>query len=226
MRLVDLSLEISDGAQSHGVHARTTVMDYVTHAFSAPRYRPPCRGFASKLLIMSDHAGTHVDAPYHFIESGATIDRVPPETLLGPAVLLDVTGRVPPGRPAAAADLEALCRERGLTVNPGDIALLRVWRGRWGEPGFHEAKGPDESAAQWLLDRGVKAMGIDLPYFEADLADLRRPLHMLALGRGVPLVENLVNLEQIGRDRFTFIGLPLPIRGATGSPVRAVALVE
>ncbi|MBI1728091.1 MAG: hypothetical protein HYR50_12570 [Candidatus Rokubacteria bacterium] len=52
MKLVDLSLELHDGFQSHGAHARTTVMDFVTHAFSAPRYNPPCRGFADKLLIL------------------------------------------------------------------------------------------------------------------------------------------------------------------------------
>ncbi len=51
MKLVDLSLELYDGFQSHGAHARTTVMDFVTHAFSASRYSPPCRGFATKLLI-------------------------------------------------------------------------------------------------------------------------------------------------------------------------------
>jgi len=52
MKLVDLSLELHDGFPSHGAHARTTVMDFVTHAFSAPRYSPPCRGFATKLLIL------------------------------------------------------------------------------------------------------------------------------------------------------------------------------
>jgi kynurenine formamidase len=69
-------------------------------------------------------------------------------------------------------------------------------------------------------------MGIDLAYFEADLSDMRRPVHMLVLGRGVPIIENLVNLDQIGRASFTFIGLPLRIKGATGSPIRAVALLD
>ncbi len=226
MKLVDLSLELYDGFQSHGAHARTTVMDFVTHAFSAPRYSPPCRGFATKLLIASDHAGTHVDAPYHFIEDGPTIERVPPETLLGPAVVLDVTPYLTAGEPATAATLARVCAEEKRSVERDSIALIRVWKGQWGEPGFHEAKGLDETGARWLLDRGVKAMGIDLPYFEADLSDMRRPVHMLVLGRGVPIIENLVNLDQIGRSRFTFIGLPLRIKGATGSPIRAVAVLD
>jgi kynurenine formamidase len=226
VKLVDLTLELHDGFQSHAAHARTTVMDFVTHAFSAPRYTAPCRGFATKLLIMSDHAGTHVDAPYHFIEGGQTIEQVAPESLYGPAVLLDVARHLPDARPATADALERLCREQGISVEAGDIALLRMWPGRWGAHGFHEAQGIHESGARWLLDRGVKAIGIDLAYFEADLIDMRRPVHMLVLGRGVPVMENLVNLDQIGRSRFTFIGLPLPIRGATGSPIRAVALLD
>ncbi len=226
MKLVDLSLEVYDGFQSHVTHARTTVMDYVTHAFSAPRYVAPCRGFATKLLVMSDHAGTHVDAPYHFVPEGVTVEQVPPESLMGPAVVIDATAFIAPDRPAGADTLARAAAAQDATPEPGDIALVRVWKGRWGDPGFAHAKGVDESGAAWLLDRGVKAVGIDLAYFEGDLADLRRPVHLLVLGRGIPIVENLVNLELIPRPRFTFVGLPLRIRDATGSPIRAVAVVE
>jgi kynurenine formamidase len=226
MRLVDLSVEITDGFQSHASHARTTVMDFVTHAFSASRYLPPCRGFATKLLIMSDHGGTHADAPFHFIPEGATIEQVPLTSLVGSAVLLDVTEHTMRGQAATPAVLEAACRKSGVEMKPGDIAILHVWDQPWGAPGFHDAKGLDEFAAAWLVDRGVAAVGIDIAYLEADLSDLRRPVHMVVLGRGVPIVENLVNLDQIDRPRFTFIGLPLRIKGATGSPIRAVAVLD
>lgn len=226
MKIVDLTLPLCDGLQSHSVHPRTTVMDFVTHAFSAPRYQPPCRGFATKLLVMSDHAGTHVDAPYHFIEGGATIEQVPLESLMGPAVLVDLTAGGALERPATAETMAGVCRDRGIVIEGGDIVLVRVWPGAPDDPGFHQAKGIDETAAAWLLDRGVKAMGIDLPYFEGDLADMRRPVHMLVLGRGVPIMENLVHLGTLRCTRFRFVGLPLPIRGATGSPIRAVAILE
>lgn len=226
MKVVDLTVPLYDGFQSHSAHPRMTVMDFVTHAFSAPRYQPPCRGFATKLLIMSDHAGTHVDAPYHFVESGATIEQVPLESLMGPAVLIDLAAAGPLPRPASAETLARACREQDVRVDPGDIVLLRAWPGGHDDAGVHHAKGVDETAAAWLLERGVKAMGIDLPYFEGDLADMRRPVHMLVLGRGVPLIENLANLGALGRTRFTFVGLPLAIRGATGSPIRAVGILE
>ena len=114
MKLVDLSLELYDGFQSHGAHARTTVMDFVTHEFSAPRYSPPCRGFARS------------------------------------------------------------CSSRRITLGP-------MWMRRTTSSG---------------------------------------------MGRGVPIIENLVNLDQVGQPRFTFIGLPLRIKGATGSPIRAVAVLD
>ena len=77
-----------------------------------------------------------------------------------------------------------------------------------------------------MLDRGDKATGNNQASFEAGLSDMRRPVHMVVLGRGVPIIENLINLDQIGQPRFTFIGLPLRIRGATGSPIRAVAVLD
>jgi arylformamidase len=124
MKLVDLSLEPYDGFQSRGAHARTTVMDFVTRACSVPWYSPPCRGFAMKLLIASDHARTHVDVPYHFIEDGPTIERVQPETLLGPAVVLDVTPCPRAGEPATAAATRArVCAEGKLSVKRA-VAVL------------------------------------------------------------------------------------------------------
>ena len=225
-RVLDLSLEVYDGFQSHATHARTTVMDYVTHAFSAPRYVAPCRGFATKLLVMSDHVGTHVDAPYHFVPEGVTIEEVPPASLIGPAVVLDATAHMVADRPATAETLERAAAAQGVKIEEGDIAVVRVWKGGWGDPGFAHAKGVDETGAAWLLERGVKAVGIDIAYFEGDLADLRRPVHMLVLGHGIPIVENLINLERIPAGRFTFVGLPLRIRGATGSPIRAVAVLD
>lgn len=125
-----MSLELYDGFPSHGAHARTTVMDFVTHGFSAPRYSPPCRGFATKLPIASDHAGARVDAPYHFIEDGPAIERVPPETLLGPAVVLDVTPCLGAGEPATAATLARVCAHGKLSVERDSIALIRMWKGQ------------------------------------------------------------------------------------------------
>jgi arylformamidase len=225
MKLVDLTVEIHDGFQSHPSHARTVVMNFVTHAFSAPRYQPPCKGFASKLLVMSDHAGTHVDAPFHFYDDGDTIEATPPEQLLGPAVVIDAADAV--GEEGVTdVLLQRLAAQQEVEVRRGDIVLVRTWKGPWGGEGFHDAKGVALSGARWLVDRGAKVIGTDISILERDNRDMGRPVHLFMLARKVPIIENLVNLDQIGARRFFFIGLPLKIRGATGSPIRAVAITD
>lgn len=225
MNVIDLTVEIHDGFQSHPSHAKTVVMNFVTHAFSAPRYTAPCKGFASKLLVLSDHAGTHVDAPFHFYEEGDTIEATRPEQLMGPAVVIDAADAVGADGVTDAL-LEPLCREQRVEVRPGDIALVRTWKGPWGGPGFHEAKGVALSGAKWLVEKGAKVIGTDISILERDNHDMGRPVHLFVLGKKVPIIENLVHLDRIGARRFFFVGLPLKIRGATGSPIRAVAITD
>jgi arylformamidase len=225
MKVIDLTVEVYDGFQSHPSHARTVVMNYVTHAFSAPRYQPPCKGFASKLLVLSDHAGTHVDAPFHFYAEGETVEATRPERLLGPAVVVDAADSV--GEEGVTdVLLETLVARQKIDVRQGDIVLVRTWKGPWGGQGFHEAKGLALSGARWLVEKGAKVLGTDISILERDNADMGRPVHLFVLGKGIPIIENLTNLDQIPAGRFFFIGLPLKIKGATGSPIRAVALTD
>lgn len=226
MKIVDLTVTVHDGLQSHPSHPRTVFMDYVTHAFSAPRYIPPCAGFASKLLVMSDHCGTHVDAPFHFHPGGDTMEKTLPEQLIGPAVALDVADEV--GEEGITAELlESAVSRRGIDIKRGDIVLLRSWKGAWGDQGFHAAKGLGLSGAKWLVEgKGVKALGTDTSILEKDNSDMGRPVHLYVLGKNIPIIENLVNLDRLGNARFFFIGLPLKLEGTTGSPVRAVAVTE
>lgn len=225
MNVIDLTVEIHDGFQSHPSHARTVVMNFVTHAFSAPRYQAPCRGFASKLLVLSDHAGTHVDAPFHFYEDGETVEATPPERLIGPAVVVDAADAVGADGVTDAL-LEKLTARQGIEIRRGDIVLVRTWKGAWGGPGFHDAKGVALSGARWLAAKGAKVIGTDISILERDNGDMGRPVHLFVLGERIPIIENLTNLEKLGARRFFFVGLPLKIRGATGSPIRAVAITD
>ncbi len=223
MTIIDLSVEIANGAQPWPAHPRAIVAPYMWHEATRARFRPPCEGFASTQLILVDHFGTHVDAPYHFFPDGATTEQLPLEALCGPAVLLDCSAR-PLGEPVGVADLEAAERA-GSPLRAGDIALVRCFPGDLGEPGWAACRGLAEPAARWLADRRARAVGVDLGTAD-DHTDLRRPAHLLLLGRGIPIVENLANLGRIGDGRFVFIGLPLRLRQASGSPIRAVALAE
>ncbi|MFH1036425.1 MAG: cyclase family protein [Pseudomonadota bacterium] len=224
MKIVDLTHRLCDGLQTHASHPRVVINDFVTHAFSAPRYLPPCGGFATKQLLMSDHAGTHVDAPSHFYPEGKSIDRQGLDLYMGSALLLDVSHKEPGRQVDLPLVREVLARD-GLDVAPGDIVLIRAWAGSWGEPEFHSCAGLGLDAAQWLGERGIKAVGIDLGNIE-DNADMTRCVHLYLLGRSIAIYENLANLNRIGALRFTFVGLPLALEGCTGSPVRAVALLD
>lgn len=224
MKIVDLSLKLYDGLKTFSSHPKFTLLDQVTFDFSAPRYELPCEGFASKLLIVSDHGGTHVDAPSHFIKDGKNIDEVPLQQLIGSAVCIDVSDK----DQHAVIDsvmLEKKCSEHGLDIREGDIVLLRAFPGAWGEDTFHQWQGINDDGAAWLQAKGIKVLGMDLGVVD-EVGNPGRPVHMRMLGAEILLIENLVNLDQVANQRFLFMGMPLNVAGATASPIRAVAVLD
>ncbi len=224
MRIIDLTLELADGMQTHPAHARCVVIEFASHATTAPRFRPPCQGFASRILMFSDHIGTHVDSPFHFIPTGGTIESVSLDRLVGPAICLDVSAK-PLDQPVTPAMLEAAEERAAATVQRGDILLVRVWPGRHTDDGFMGAAGLNREAAEWAAARGIKGLGCDLASPD-DPRDLTRPVHMILLGQGILIMEHIAHLETLPAPRFQFVGVPLLIRGATGSPIRAIAIFE
>jgi arylformamidase len=224
MKIIDLTVPLYDGLQSFPGHPKITVIDFVSHAFSASRYIAPCRGFASKLVVMSDHGGTHLDAPFHFFEDGLTIDEVPLEKTVGEAVFIDVSDKKH-DKVITAAMLEKRLKKDHSEVRQDDIVLIRAWDGEWNGPGFHNVAGLGLSAAKWLTERKVKAVGVDLSNADTT-SDMSRPSHMQLLGNAIGIMENLVNLDKLTKKRFFFAGIPLKIKGLSGSPIRAIAIEE
>lgn len=224
MKYVDLTVRLTDGLVTNPAHLKTTVTDFVAHWFTAPRFKPPCKGFASKLLLISDHTGTHFDAPFHFIEGGKTVDEVPLEKTFGEAVLIDVSDK-PADKPVDAAMLEKKLACTNTEIKLGDIVLIRTWPDKWGDPGFFQAAGVSGEAAKWLAAQKVKCVGVDLANVDTG-SDLQRSSHMELLGKEIGIIENLTNLDKLSKTRFFFIGLPLNVVGLTASPIRAVAIEE
>jgi arylformamidase len=224
MKIVDLSHRIYDGLVTHPSHPRIVINDFVVHAFTAPRYQPPCRGFATKQLLISDHAGTHVDAPTHFYAESESIDQQSLNKFFGEAILLDVSSKEL-RRPLDLELVQQTLERDNLELRQGDIVLIRAWAGQWDDPDFHHVNGLAIDAARWLREKGMKAVGIDLGNIE-DNADMTRCVHMFLLEEKVPIYENLANLNALPVKRFLFAGFPLFVKGCTGSPVRAVALID
>jgi arylformamidase len=224
MRIIDLTLELEDGTSTHPAHPRCVVIEFARHAFTAPRFQPPCRGFASRMLMFSDHIGTHVDAPFHYFPEKGTIETVPLEQLVGSAVWLDFADK-PADRSITPDMLEAACGKARVTVERGDILLFRAWPGHHTDEGFMRCAGLNGAAAEWAVARGIKALGCDLATPD-DPRDMSRPVHLTLLGRDIPIMEHIVHLETVPVHRFQFVGVPLRIKGATGSPIRAMAILE
>lgn len=166
------------------------------------------------------------------------VETIPP--LVGPAVLLDVAAArgvtdLDAGALVTAADLDAACRRARVEVRPGDVVLVRTGNGRHWTDSERYLAGPGlgADASAWLAGRGVVAVGADNMAW--DLIGLRDPAlncdlpgHLLLLARrGIYILENL-RLEELaaaGAGRFTFLCTPLKFTGATGSPVRPVAIL-
>lgn len=224
-RVLDLTLELAAGTQSWNLHPPLTMIPYHQPELDQWRNGRLSPGFASRLLMFTDHLGTHMDAQLHFHPHGKSIAEMPLSSLMGEALLLDVS-RPEQGRPISVADLEKALAQRGERLRPGDMLLLKCWPLPWGQgENFDTADALDGPVADWLLAHEVKLLGTDVPTVDY-LGNAAKDIHYKLLAKNVPIIENLINLEKITQTRFPFMALPLKIQGATGSPVRALAFLE
>lgn len=180
--------------------------------------RHEVEGKVSHHLTMNSHQGTHVDAPAHFIEGGATVDDLETDLLWGEARVLDL-------RPHAGEELDADILERAATDLDADRVLLLTGDvdEHFGDGDFfEEAAVLTDSAAGWLLDRGVELVANDFLTESIDVP--MRPVHETLLGAGVPIVEYLCNTHTIAdRETVEFACFPLKLDGVEAAPARAMA---
>lgn len=172
---------------------------------------------------VSLHTGTHIDAPRHFVEGGETIDKLPLHSLLGRAVIYRVPGE-PEGQKLRLDEVAS----SGVEVNRGDIFIAATGLGTLeNDPDYYRKfPVPAKKLLEWLLERGVKCYGTDAPSLDP-LGSKSHEKHKLLLGDGVPVIENLTNLEEIeGTERVDFFALPLKLDSLEASPCRAVAFLD
>jgi len=223
-KIIDLTLELYNGIETwEGVHPPVTMIEY--HQSKINRYRNEqlSPGFDTKLLMMTDHTGTHVDAQCHLHPGGWTLEQLPLESMMGEAALLDASFRNL-DEPITVDILEEALRRSKEDIKKNDILIVKGWPYEWGTEGFQASRAMTGDTAEWILNKKVKLFGMDLPTVD-DKQNPDKDLHVKLLKNNIPIMENLVSLEKIGKSRFYFIGLPLKIKGATGSPIRALALI-
>ncbi len=230
------------GAQVYDVSFTVAADTPMFFAHGAPKIEPVMRHgvdpAATNALTVSEHTGTHVDAPLHFDEHGLAMDQVPVETLLlRPYKKFDLTGLdFAPGDLIPADALTRAGESAGITLEPGDIAILETgWDrnlpggsagrepGWWGrnEPGL----APD--ACDMLAAAGIVAVASDTAACDVAMRDgemLSEYGHTHAfLPQGILIVEGLTGLARVPATGL-FVGLPLKIDGGTGSPLRVVLI--
>ena len=228
MQIIDLSQDIYEGMKVYPGHLKTVQFEHVTHEETAPRFEGGF-SFQTTGFILNDNGPTHVDSFSHLdpTPGAETIDQMSLDLFYGPAVCLDVTGFAPQ-TDITAEDLDRIEAESPVQVQRGDIVLFHTatWNRYVGDKRYlTDFPGLGESAAEWIVQRGVKTFGVHSPPPDTP-ASRPSPVHMMCRREHIPHYENLATLDQVVDRRFTFVGFPLKVRGAHGGPTRAVALVE
>ena len=180
-------------------------------------------------LELGEHTGTHVDALNHMARQyrGQSIDTMPLAMFYTEGICLDLSAK---GlmELIEIADLERALSDGGLEIKRGDTVLLYTdhYRRAFGTENWHRGPGVSIEAARWLGGQGIAAFGVE-PASPGVRGVSNKEVHWICGELGFTHYENMINLHLLtGRGRFRFIGLPLRIRGGTGSPVRAVAVFE
>ncbi len=195
--------------------------------------------YAANAFRAPEHGGTHLDAPEHFAEGGQTVDELPLDRLIAPAVVIDVTGSAAKDHDyrLTAADVLAFEKRNG-RIAPGSAVLLRTgWSRRWRDrkaylgddtPGnasqMHFPAYGEGAAKLLVTERRVAALGVDTASLDyGPSKDFI--VHRISAAGNVPGLENLANLEKLPPRGAVIIALPMKIAGGSGAPVRAIAVL-
>src|SRR5262249_29023420 len=185
-----------------------------------------------------EHGGTHMDAPIHFAEGGATVDRIPPDRLVGPAVVIDVSAKAAkdPDSRVTAQDIAEDKKGHG-AIPRGAIVLLRTgWAKRWpdrkayfgddkpGDTSNLHFPGLSAEGARILVSRRVVGAGLDTPSIDhGPSKDFIA--HQVLMKAGLYALDNLASLASLPPRGPTLDALPMKIGGGSGAPVRVLALL-
>jgi kynurenine formamidase len=197
--------------------------------------------YASNNYSGNEHGGTHIDAPVHFAQGHWTVDQIPLDRLIGEAVVLDVSGASAknPDYQVTVADFTAWEQTNG-QLEPDLIVLIRTdFSKRW--PDARTYLGTDEKgaaavaklhfpglhpeAAKWLAEtRKIKAVGLDTASIDYGQST-QFEAHQILYQRNIPAFENLAALDQLPPRGATVYALPIKIKGGSGGPLRAIAVL-
>ena len=207
-RIIDLTLTYRPGMRGYQCEVASTKKD---------------DGWNARTLSLYTHSGTHMDAPLHFIEGGATIDQLDLEKCVGPCRIIPVLGL----EPRALIEIEHLGDARN-TISEGDRIILKTgWSQYVDDATIYRDGLPriSESLALWLAEKRIGFIGVEAPSV-ADVNDIEEVtrIHEILLGAEIVIAEGLCNLDSLARDVVELFALPLKPEGSDGSPARIIAI--
>ena len=215
MKIIDLTLTVSDEIPTFPGSPQPSFI---------PWENVKEDGYNLELLFLSTHTGTHMDAPYHFLEKGAKIHEISLKKLVSEAVL--IKSKKKGGESITKIDIQKFEKKHGKIDDFSSVIFSTGWQ-RNLQKKYYFTKNPglSISAAKYLASKKINLVGVDSPSIDLG-TDSKFSVHQIFAKKGILIVENLANLEKIKSSKFHLVVLPLKLKNATGSPVRAIAFVE
>ena len=191
----------------------------------------------------AEHGGTHIDAPVHFAANTQSVDEIPLEHLMGPAIKVNVSSRAlnQPDYLVSVEDFQNWEQEQQMSIPDHSIVVLETGYSTYytdrkkymgtdqrGEAAIKELHFPGlaPEAAEWLVqNRKIHAIGIDTPSIDFGQSEYFES-HVILLSRNIPVFENLTNLDQLPAKDFDIIALPMKIKAGSGGPLRIVGVIK
>ena len=208
MKLIDLSHPMEHGQQTFPMDPKLSIV---------PHGNTTTLKYNITQIVMSSHQGTHLDAMYHFIDDGKTLDQMPLDWFYGLTHLL----RIPKNAKDEIREDDFKPYEHLLTEG-AKIIYETGWHKNFGADNFFtEFPTLTLDTSKYLASKKIRMLGMDTPTPSYDWYEV----HHVLLGEEIVIVEALANLDQ-APDEFTFMGFPLNFKGRDGSPIRAVAMVK
>ena len=236
-RFIELSMEVYKGMVIYPGVVPPYIAEYYTHEEYAKVTGTDKYGIVhcnNGIIVMGDHVGTHMDSWFHANpDAPGAAEAIPLEYCYGDGVVLDMTHKGP-GDEITDVDLQEAARKIGYTIKPLDIVLVRTdaSKKRFSPDYLKDHPGMTREGVLWLLDQGVKLIGIDAIGFDPPIEYMFRRMklweaHRVMREREYYHIENLINLDLIPMPYgFIVSAFPVKLRGATAAPIRAVAIIE
>lgn len=208
MKVLDLTLTYEEGMRGVAFEpARTKAAD----------------GWNAKTLHLYSHAGTHMDAPFHFEVNEQTIDDFEVNRFICDAWVIPIDAY-----PKQKIKLVDLGRFAGL-IKQGDGIILKTGWAKFVDDNKYreELPGIHESLAHWLVEKKINMLAVEPPSI-ADVMDMEEvtKIHEILLGGDIIIVEGLTNLETLSKEKVRLVALPLKIKDGDGAPARVIAIEE